>query len=61
MLAPLTRESFLGNARTFEVFNIEGRGRSRALSVTEGVGPKGAKVRILRDNVVIQEMGVAPP
>jgi len=58
MLAPLTRETFLGNAEVLEVFNISKVGKVAGCRVTEGVVKKGAKVRILRDNVVIQEMGV---
>jgi len=57
MLAPLTRETFLGNAEILEVFNISKVGKVAGVRVTEGVVRKGAKVRILRDNVVIQEMG----
>jgi translation initiation factor IF-2 len=58
MLAPHTRETFLGNAEVLEVFNISKVGKVAGCRVTEGVVRKGAKVRILRDNVVIQEMGV---
>jgi len=58
MLAPLTRETFLGNASVLEVFQITRVGKVAGCRVTEGVVRKGAKVRILRDNVVIQEMGV---
>ena len=58
MLAPHTRETFLGNAQVLEVFNISKVGKVAGCRVTEGVVRKGAKVRILRDNVVIQEMGV---
>jgi translation initiation factor IF-2 len=58
MLAPLTRETFLGNAEVLEVFDISKVGKVAGCRVTEGVVRKGAKVRILRDNVVIQEMGV---
>ncbi|MEJ0058585.1 MAG: translation initiation factor IF-2 [Terricaulis sp.] len=57
MLAPLNRETFLGNASVLEVFNISKVGKVAGVKVTEGVVRKGAKVRILRDNVVIQEMG----
>jgi translation initiation factor IF-2 len=57
MLAPLTRETFLGNAEVLEVFNISKVGKVAGVKVTEGVVRKGAKVRILRDDVVIQEMG----
>jgi translation initiation factor IF-2 len=58
MLAPHSRETFLGNAQVLEVFNISKVGKVAGCRVTEGVVRKGAKVRILRDNVVIQEMGV---
>jgi translation initiation factor IF-2 len=58
MLAPLTRESFLGNAEVLEVFQISKVGKVAGCRVSDGVVRKGAKVRILRDNVVIQEMGV---
>jgi translation initiation factor IF-2 len=58
MLAPLNRETFLGNAEVLEVFSISKVGKVGGCRVTEGVVRKGAKVRILRDNVVIQEMGV---
>ncbi|HVY87000.1 MAG TPA: translation initiation factor IF-2 [Caulobacterales bacterium] len=57
MLAPLNRETFLGNAQVLEVFQISKVGKVAGCRVTEGVVRKGAKVRILRDNVVIQEMG----
>jgi translation initiation factor IF-2 len=57
MLVPHTRETFLGNAEILEVFNISKVGKVAGVKVTEGVVRKGAKVRILRDNVVIQEMG----
>ncbi|MFZ4120267.1 MAG: translation initiation factor IF-2 [Caulobacterales bacterium] len=58
MLAPIQRETFLGNAQVLETFQISRVGRVGGCRVTEGVVRKGARVRILRDNVVIQEMGV---
>ncbi|MEQ1709722.1 MAG: translation initiation factor IF-2 [Terricaulis sp.] len=58
MLVPHSRETFLGNAEVVEVFNISKVGRVAGCRVSDGVVRKGAKVRILRDNVVIQEMGV---
>jgi translation initiation factor IF-2 len=58
MLAPQHRETFLGNAEVLEVFNISKVGKVAGCRVSDGVVRKGAKVRILRDNVVIQEMGV---
>jgi translation initiation factor IF-2 len=58
MLAPQMRETFLGNAQVLEVFNISKVGKVAGCRVSDGVVRKGAKVRILRENVVIQEMGV---
>ncbi len=57
-LAPLNRETFLGNAQVLEVFSISKVGKVAGCRVTDGAVRKGAKVRIIRDNVVIQEMGV---
>lgn len=58
MLAPIQRETFLGNAEILEVFDITKVGKVAGCRVTEGTVKKGARVRILRDNIVIQEMGV---
>jgi translation initiation factor IF-2 len=55
MLAPTLRESFLGNAEIREVFNITKVGKVAGCMVVEGVVKRGAKVRLLRDNVVIHE------
>ncbi|HSC61039.1 MAG TPA: EF-Tu/IF-2/RF-3 family GTPase, partial [Rhizomicrobium sp.] len=55
MLAPETREKFLGNAEVLEVFNISKVGKVAGCRVTEGVVRRGAKVRLIRDNVVIHE------
>lgn len=57
MLSPIIRETFLGNAEVLEVFAITRVGKVAGCRVTEGVVRRGARVRILRDNVVIQEMG----
>jgi len=54
-LAPELRETFLGNARILEVFNITKVGKVAGCQVTEGVVQRGAKVRLIRDNVVIHE------
>ena len=55
MLAPELREKFLGNARIQQVFNITKVGKVAGCKVTEGVVKRGAKVRLLRDDVVIHE------
>ena len=55
MLSPTLREQFLGNAAIREVFNITRVGKVAGCMVTEGVVRRGAKVRLLRDNVVIHD------
>jgi len=55
MLAPETRERFLGNAEILEVFNISKVGKVAGCRVTEGLVRRGAKVRLVRDDVVIHE------
>jgi translation initiation factor IF-2 len=55
MLSPTLRERFLGNAAIREVFNITRVGKVAGCMVTDGVVRRGAKVRLLRDNVVIHE------
>jgi translation initiation factor IF-2 len=55
LLAPTLRERLLGNASIREVFNITRVGKVAGCLVTEGTMRRGAKVRLLRDNVVIHE------
>ena len=55
MLSPTLKERFLGNAEIREVFNITKVGKVAGCRVVEGVVKRGAKVRLLRDNVVIHE------
>jgi translation initiation factor IF-2 len=55
LLAPTLRERFLGNAAIREVFTITRVGKVAGCLVTEGVVRRGARVRLLRDNVVIHE------
>jgi translation initiation factor IF-2 len=55
MLAPETREKFLGNAEVLEVFTVSKAGKVAGCRVTEGIVRRGAKVRLIRDNVVIHE------
>jgi translation initiation factor IF-2 len=55
LLAPTLRERFLGNAQIREVFNITKIGKIAGCMVTEGLVKRGAKVRLLRDDVVIHE------
>ena len=55
MLEPELRETFIGNAEILEVFNISKHGKVAGCRVTEGHVKRGAKVRLIRDNVVIHE------
>ncbi|MBL4907878.1 MAG: translation initiation factor IF-2, partial [Sneathiella sp.] len=55
MLAPTMREDFLGYAEIKEVFDISKLGKIGGCIVTEGTVKRGAKVRLLRDNIVIHE------
>ena len=54
-LAPTLRETFLGNAQILEVFDISKVGKVAGCRVTEGTVQRGAKVRLIRDNVVVHE------
>lgn len=55
MLAPEMRETFLGNAKIKEVFNVSKVGKVAGCVVVEGMVKKGAHVRLIRDEVVIHE------
>ncbi len=57
MLAPEQRETFLGNARVLQVFDITKVGRVAGCRVTDGVVRRGARVRIIRDDIVVLELG----
>jgi translation initiation factor IF-2 len=55
MLSPTVKENFLGNIEIREVFSISKVGKVAGCMVTEGMAKRGAKVRLLRDSVVIHE------
>ncbi|MEM6602871.1 MAG: translation initiation factor IF-2 [Pseudomonadota bacterium] len=55
MLAPELRENFLGNAEILEVFNITRVGNVAGCRVRDGLARRSAKVRLIRDDVVIHE------
>ncbi len=55
LLSPELREKLLGYAEIRNVFNITGVGKVAGCMVTEGIVKRGAKVRLLRDNVVIHD------
>ncbi|MEM7169217.1 MAG: translation initiation factor IF-2 [Pseudomonadota bacterium] len=55
MLAPTKQENFLGYAEIREVFSNSKVGKVAGCMITEGNVKRGAKVRLLRDNVVIHD------
>ena len=55
MLSPSKREEYLGQALIQEVFNITKVGKVAGCMVQSGLVKRGAKVRLLRDDVVIHE------
>lgn len=58
LLSPEVREKLLGYAQIRNVFNITGVGKVAGCMITEGLVKRGAKVRLLRDNVVIHDGGL---
>ena len=55
LLKPELKENIIGYAEIRQVFAITKVGKIAGCMVTEGVVKRGAKVRLLRDNVVIHE------
>lgn len=55
MLSPTLREKYLGQAEIRQIYNITKVGKVAGCMVTEGTVKRGAKVRLLRDDVVIHE------
>ena len=55
MLSPVKKENFLGYAEMREIFTMSKAGKVAGCYITEGMVKRGAKVRLLRDNVVIHE------
>jgi translation initiation factor IF-2 len=59
MLEPTYRETFMGRAEVVQTFNIPKVGTIAGCIVQEGRVERGAKVRVLRDSVVINDGKVA--
>ena len=59
LLSPEIREKLLGYAEIRNVFNITGVGKVGGCMITEGIVKRGAKVRLLRDSVVIHDGSLA--
>ena len=55
LLDPTYKETLVGNAQIREVFKVTKAGNVAGCMVTDGMVKRGAKVRLLRDNVVIHE------
>jgi translation initiation factor IF-2 len=55
LLSPITREENLGQAEVREVFSVPKLGQIAGSIVTDGTINRGAKVRVIRDGVVIYE------
>jgi translation initiation factor IF-2 len=55
MLAPMLRETKLGDATILEIFKVSKVGNVAGCRVTEGVVERGANVRLIRDNVVVHQ------
>ncbi|MBS7544562.1 translation initiation factor IF-2 [Ancylobacter oerskovii] len=55
LLAPVNRETMLGNAQILEIFNVSKVGKVAGCRVTDGTVERGQHVRLIRDNVVIHE------
>lgn len=55
LMAPRITEHLLGNAEVREVFSVSKTGRVAGCYISEGMVRRGAKVRLLRDDVVIHE------
>ena len=55
LLTPEEKEKILGYAEIRQVFSVSKIGKIAGCMVTEGVVKRGAKVRLLRDHVVIHE------
>ncbi|MEP9354218.1 translation initiation factor IF-2 [Xanthobacter sp. KR7-65] len=55
LLAPINRETMLGNALIKEIFLVSKVGKVAGCQVTDGIVERGQHVRLIRDNVVIHE------
>ena len=55
LLKPEIKETILGYAQILEVFKVSNSGKVAGCLITEGNAQRSAKVRLLRDNVVIHE------
>ncbi len=59
MLEPIYKEHFVGRAEVLKTFHISKIGTVAGSMVKEGRVERGAKIRVLRDNVVINDSKIA--
>ena len=55
MLAPAIHETMLGEARVKEIFGVSKTGKIAGCEVVDGFVRRGARVRLLRDDIVVHE------
>lgn len=55
MLEPTKNEEYLGQAEIRQIFKVSGSGKIAGSFVTDGLLRRNARVRLLRDNVVIHD------
>lgn len=55
MLTPIKNEEYLGQAEIRQVFKVSGAGKIAGSFVTDGIIKRNARVRILRDSIVIHD------
>ncbi len=59
MLEPTYKEAFMGRAEVVQTFNVSKVGTIAGCMVKEGRVERGARIRVLRDNVVVNDSKVA--
>jgi translation initiation factor IF-2 len=59
MLEPIYKESFMGRAEVLETFKVSRVGTVAGCMVNEGRVEQGARIRVLRDDVVINDSKIA--
>ncbi|MDP6565153.1 MAG: translation initiation factor IF-2 [Alphaproteobacteria bacterium] len=58
LLAPEIRETVIGGADVLEVFNVSKVGKIAGCRINTGLARRNARIRLLRDSVVIHEGGM---
>jgi len=53
MLTPDTKENILGAAEVRKLFEVSRVGKIAGCMITEGIVKRGAKVRLIRDGIVV--------